>query len=149
MSREPGVLDREIFIAAAPDTVFAFLTDPRLMAKWFGISHDVEVRPGGAFRVEVSLGNVARGFYVEVVPHRRVTFSWGWESRDPALAALSPGRSLVEINLEPRNGGTLVRLRHSGLPDSLERIHGERWSHYLAQLVGAVQELNTTEHEPI
>ena len=140
MSSERGVVEREIFIAATPETVFGFLTDPVLMAEWFGISHDVEAHPGGVFRVEVSLGNVARGVYLEVIPHRRVTFSWGWESHDSSLAALSPGSSLVEIDLEPRSGGTVVRLRHSGLPDSLGRIHGERWSHHLAQLEAAVLE---------
>jgi uncharacterized protein YndB with AHSA1/START domain len=111
-----------------------------LMAKWFGITHTVEAYPGGVFRVEVSRANVARGVYTEVIPHHRVAFTWGWESADPSLAVLLPGASLVEIELEPRNGGTLVRLRHSGLPDSLERIHGERWSYHIARLEEAVLE---------
>ena len=134
MSGERGVIEREIFIAAAPETVFGFLTDPVLMAEWFGISHTLEAHPNGVFRVEVSRGNVARGVFTEVIPQRRVAFTWGWESGDRSLTALLPGSSLVEIDLEPRNGGTLVRLRHSGLPDSLQRIHGERWSHHLARL---------------
>jgi uncharacterized protein YndB with AHSA1/START domain len=147
---ERGVIEREMFVAATPETVFGFLTDPVLMAEWFGISHNVEAHPGGVFRVEVSVGNVARGVYVEVIPHSRVAFSWGWESRDPSLSALSPGSSLVEIDLEPRNGGTLVRLRHSGLPDSLERIHGERWSHHLVELEAAVLESAAKrKNEPI
>lgn len=134
MSDERGVIEREIFIAAAPETVFGFLVDPVSMAEWFGISHTVEAHPDGVFRVEVSRGNVGRGVFTEVIPHRRVAFTWGWESGDPSLTALLPGSSLVEIDLEPRNGGTLVRLRHSGLPESLQRIHGERWSHHLARL---------------
>lgn len=133
MSGEGGVIEREIFIATSPETVFGFLVDPLLMAEWFGISHTVEAHPGGVFRVEVSRGNVAHGVFTEVIP-RRVAFTWGWESGDPSLTPLSPGSSLVEIDLEPRNGGTLVRLRHSGLPDSLKRIHGERWSHRFAHL---------------
>ena len=140
MSGERGVIEREIFIAAAPETVFGFLVDPVLMAEWFGISHTVEAHPEGVFRVEVSRGNVARGVFTEVIPHRRVAFSWGWQSGDRSLTALSPGSSLVEIDLEPRNGGTLVRLRHSGLPDSLQRIHGERWSQHLARLEEATVE---------
>jgi uncharacterized protein YndB with AHSA1/START domain len=140
VSGERSVIEREIFIAAAPETVFGFLVDPALMAEWFGLTHTVEAHPGGVFCVEVSQGNVARGVYTEVIPHRRVAFSWGWQSGDPSLTALSPGSSLVEIDLEPRNGGTLVRLRHSGLPDSLGRIHGERWSHHLARLEEATVE---------
>jgi uncharacterized protein YndB with AHSA1/START domain len=81
---------------------------------------------------------------------KELRFSWGWESRDPSFSALSPGSSLVEIDLEPRNGGTLVRLRHSGLPDSLERIHGERWSHHLVELEAAVLESAAKrKNEPI
>jgi uncharacterized protein YndB with AHSA1/START domain len=137
MSVERGVIRRKIFIAAPPETVFAFLVDPVRMAQWIGISHVLEARPGGVFRVEVSRGNVAVGVYKEVIPHRRVAFTWGWESHDAALAVLAPGSSLVEIDLEPRNGGTLLRLQHSGLPGSLKRIHGERWSYYLSRLEGA------------
>lgn len=139
MRGEPGVIRREVFIAATPETVFDFLIDPMLMARWFGISHELVARPGGVFRIEVSRGNVARGVYTEVIPPRRVAFTWGWESQDPGLAALAPGASLVEIDLEPRNGGTLLRLQHSGLPDSLKGIHGDRWSHYLIKLEAVAQ----------
>jgi hypothetical protein len=47
---------------------------------------------------------------------------------------LPPGASLVEIDLVPRDGGTLVRFRHSGLPDTLWNLHDQRWSDYLAKL---------------
>ena len=69
-----------------------------------------------------------RGVFTEVVPHRKVAVTWGWESKDPSLAALKPGESLVEIELEPREGGTLVRLRHSRLPKDISEIHADRWS---------------------
>jgi uncharacterized protein YndB with AHSA1/START domain len=128
------IVEREIFIAAAPATVFPFLIDPTLMAQWIGLSHSLEPRPGGLFRVEVSRGNVARGVYTEVTLHRRVAFTWGWESLDPGLAGLPPGASLVEIELEPKDGGTLLRLRHSRLPEALVPIHRDRWSVYLRRL---------------
>jgi uncharacterized protein YndB with AHSA1/START domain len=73
------VVERKIFVAASPETVFGFLVDGALMAQWFGLSHTLEPRPGGLFRVECSNGNVALGQYTEVVPHRRVAFTWGWE----------------------------------------------------------------------
>jgi hypothetical protein len=68
------------------------------------------------------------------VPFRRVAFTWGWNSLRPDLAALRPGTSLVEIELEPQKDGTRLRLRHSRLPDELRPIHGERWSAYLNRL---------------
>jgi uncharacterized protein YndB with AHSA1/START domain len=138
-----GLIKREIFIAASPETVFGFLTDPALMAQWFGIRHEMDPKPGGIFDVEVSAGNVAVGVFTEVKPSRRIAFTWGWESADAALASLKPGGSLVEIDLEPREGGTLVRLRHSGLPEGLEEIHGERWSRYIARLAQVVRPANS------
>jgi uncharacterized protein YndB with AHSA1/START domain len=134
MSSERRVIKRELFIAATPETVFGFLVDPAQMAQWIGLSHALEPHPGGGFRIEVSSGHVARGVYTEVTPYRRVAFTWGWETQDPALAALKPGTSLVEFELEPKDGGTLVRFRHSGLPKDLEPMHRERWSFYLARL---------------
>ena len=128
---------------SASEVVFDFLINPALMATWIGISHDLDPRPGGIFRIEVSRGNIARGRYVEVNPPRRVAFTWGWETHDPSSAVLQelpPESSLVEIDLEPVEGGTVVRLSHSGLPRTLSKIHGERWIHYLSQLDGAARD---------
>jgi len=108
MSKEAAPVERTIFIEAEPETVFGFFVDPSLMAEWFGISHLLEARPGGMFRVEVSQGNVAIGVFTDVTPYRRVAFTWGWESADGALAALKPGASRVEIDLIPQDGGTLL-----------------------------------------
>jgi uncharacterized protein YndB with AHSA1/START domain len=117
--------------------VFAYFVDTEHMSRWFGKRHELDPRPGGVFRVEVSDGNVALGTFREITPHRRVAFTWGWEG----CPDLPPGRSLVEIELIPKDGGTLVRLRHSGLiagatlPFSPE-MHAERWEHHLTELKG-------------
>jgi uncharacterized protein YndB with AHSA1/START domain len=139
MSSEGGVVEREVFIDAPPRMVFEFLVDAQLMARWIGSFQQIDPRPGGIFQVEVSPGNVARGRYTEVVPFRRVAFTWGWSSQDPELAALRPGTSLVEIELEPKDGGTLLRLHHSRLPDALGPIHAERWSVYLGRLAAVIK----------
>jgi len=138
MPSETGTIEREIFIDAPPQAVFRYLVEPQLMARWIGLCHELEPKVGGRFVVEVSRGNVARGLYTEVAPPRRVAFTWGWESQDGSLALLPAGTSLVEVELEPREGGTLLRLRHSRLPADFVQRHGERWSFYLAQLqIGA------------
>jgi uncharacterized protein YndB with AHSA1/START domain len=141
MSVERVFIEREIFIAASPETIFPFLVDPLLMAHWIGLKHTLEPRTGGVFDVQVGQDHRARGVFTEVVPHRRVAFTWGWESKDPSLASLKPGESLVEIELQPREGGTLVRLRHSRLPKDTSEIHGDRWSYYLGKLQAAVLEM--------
>jgi uncharacterized protein YndB with AHSA1/START domain len=137
-----GVLsiEREIFIGASPETVFRFFVEPAFMARWFGQQHTLDPRPGGIFRVEVTAGKFARGAYTKVTPHRRIAFTWGWEGRDD----LPPGRSLVEIELVPKDGGTLLRLRHSGLATMAEapftpEEHRDRWANYLVRLEKAVR----------
>jgi uncharacterized protein YndB with AHSA1/START domain len=149
MSEERVAIERTIFVAAPPQTVFGFLTDPVLMAQWIGLFHTLDPKPGGVFRVELSPGNIAIGVFTEVIAHRRVAFTWGWESADNALAALKPGASLVEFDLEPQNGGTLVRIRHTGLPENLERAHAERWSNYLDRLEKAARpdKVSSQDHQ--
>ena len=141
MSGGHVVIEREIFIAASPETIFHFLVDPLLMARWIGSSHTLEPRVNGLLRVEFSRGDVASGQYKEIVPNRRVVFTWGWESKDPALRTLKPGESLVEIELEPQRGGTLLRLRHSRLPKGISEMHEDRWAYYLKKLLAAVLEV--------
>jgi uncharacterized protein YndB with AHSA1/START domain len=134
-----SAIQQEIFIAAAPATIFAFLIEPTLMARWLGLSHALDARPGGTFQVEVSKGNIARGVFTEITPFRRVVFTWGWDSSDSTLAAVRPGASLVEIDLESKEGGTLLRLRHSCLPKDASKIHDDRWSIYLDHLKAELQ----------
>lgn len=137
MAGEDGVVEREIHIAAPPAAVFEFFRDPALMVLWLGRGHVVDARPGGVFRVEVSDGNIASGTYTVIDPPRRIAFTWGWETQNFAQAPLPPGASLVEIELEPKDGGTLVRLRHRGLPDAMADMHRDRWGRYLRRLESA------------
>ena len=66
MSTEHAVIEREIFVAASPETVFGFLTDPALVEDWIGVSHELDARPGGLLRIQFSGGDVARGHYTEI-----------------------------------------------------------------------------------
>jgi len=134
MTGTDDAIEREIFIAAAPEVVFAFLVDAEKIASWLGALEELDARPGGTLAVQLTESNIASGRYTEVVPSRRVAFTWGWQSHDSALAELRPGASLVEIELTPKDGGTLLRLRHSRLPGKLQTIHRDRWDVYLARL---------------
>jgi hypothetical protein len=57
-----------------------------------------------------------------------VVFTWGWGSDDPNLGLTPPGTLLVEIDLEPKKSGTLLRLRHSRLPGVTFPAHRDAWS---------------------
>jgi uncharacterized protein YndB with AHSA1/START domain len=130
---EAFVVRRETQIAAPPATVFAYLTDPDKIMRWMGHEAVTEPQPGGLYLIK-SIGNdsrTARGTFREVVPVHRLAYSFGWEGRDD----VPPGSSLVEIDLIDRDGGTFLRMTHSGLPDEeLCASHAEGWAHYLGRL---------------
>ncbi|MBI4504817.1 MAG: SRPBCC domain-containing protein [Chloroflexi bacterium] len=126
------VVEREVRIAARPETVFAFFTDPAKMLRWKGVAAELDPRPGGTYRVRINEQSVARGEYVEVVPNSRVVFTWGWEGDG---SPVPPGTSTVEVSLIAEGEHTVVRLRHRGLPADQRQPHAEGWAHYLERLV--------------
>ena len=130
---EPLIVRRETQIAAPPATVFAYLTDPEKIASWMGAEAQSTAQPGGLYLVKGVGGrdHVARGAFREVVPVHRLAYSFGWEDD----GEVPPGSSLVEIDLLDREGGTLLRMAHSGLPNAAQRAgHGTGWAHYLGRL---------------
>jgi uncharacterized protein YndB with AHSA1/START domain len=128
---EPLVVQRETQIAAPPATVFAFLTDPEKIISWMGTEAETEVHPGGLYLLKGVNGRVARGAFREVVPVHRLAYSFGWDGD----AEVPPGSGLIEIDLIDRDGGTLLRMTHSGLPTAAKcEGHAKGWAHYLGRL---------------
>jgi uncharacterized protein YndB with AHSA1/START domain len=118
-------------IAAPPEIVFGYLVDPARFVQWMGVRADLDPRPGGGFHVTVGPDAVASGEYEVVEPPHRLVFSWGWQG-DPDVA---PGSTRVEVVLTAEGAGTLLELRHTGLPSEASRSrHEEGWAMYLAQL---------------
>ncbi|MET4045358.1 uncharacterized protein YndB with AHSA1/START domain [Bradyrhizobium sp. RT6a] len=79
-------------------------------------------------------GGVARGAFREVVPVHRLAYTFGWEGGQE----VPPGSSLIEIDLIERDGGTLLRMTHSGLPtEEQAAAHATGWAHYLGRLTAA------------
>ena len=133
---EPLVVRREVQIAAPQAAVFAFLTDPEKILSWMGSEVQTEVQPGGLYLVKGVGGraNTARGAFREVVPIHRLAYSFGWEGSEE----VPPGSSLIEIDLVERDGGTLLRMTHSGLPNAAQcASHDKGWAYYMARLAVA------------
>ena len=102
---EQTVVEREIAIAASPETVWEFLVDPEKSRNWWGQA-SFDARPGGALRMEVTPRSIASGEFVEVDPPRRLVYTWGWESGGGGAGSLvPPGSSTVEIELVPSGEG--------------------------------------------
>ena len=124
-------LVREIMIAATPETIWPFLTEPERHVEWLGTVADIDPRPGGGYRVLVGGQHQSAGEYLEVVPLEKVVFTFGWEQGGHPIP---PGSTTIEISLHPEDDKTLVRLVHRGLPDDAVSDHGTVWAHYLGRL---------------
>lgn len=130
MTREL-VVELEIRLEASPDEVFAHFVEPERYVRWQGVRAELDPRPGGVFRVWMDERTVASGEYVTVEPPERVVFTWGWEGN----AEVPPGSTTVELRLSSDGDGTVLSLRHTGLPDeSAAMLHQEGWTSFLERL---------------
>jgi uncharacterized protein YndB with AHSA1/START domain len=132
--RDP--VEVSVHIAAMPETVFSYFTDPVRYVQWMGSEATLEPVAGGAYRVWMRDGVETCGHFVEVDPPYRVVFTWGW-THDRAVPH---GSTRVEVTLAEEDGGTRVVLRHYGLPDEGQRTHHRAgWTTYLQRLVATAQ----------
>jgi uncharacterized protein YndB with AHSA1/START domain len=125
----PLVVERRV--NAPADRVFRFFTNGGLWMEWQGTDAEIDLQPGGTFRVNVIGDGYASGHFLEIVENRRVAFTWGWERPD---SPVPPGSSTVVIDLLPTEGGTLIRLTHTGLPEDSLEVHRQGWENYVGRL---------------
>src|SRR5262249_44394871 len=99
---------------------------------WMGAEATTEPQPGGLYLIKgVGQRNTTRGTFREVIPVHRLAYSFGWEGGEE----VPPGSSLIEIDLVDRDGGTLLRMTHSGLPNEAQgAAHARGWAYYLDRL---------------
>jgi uncharacterized protein YndB with AHSA1/START domain len=153
---ETSALEYELRVAARPETVFAFFTDPRKMVQWMGAQATLDPRPGGVCRIAFEPldekiddfrallgapeqpnrgpgknGGAMAGEFVEVDPHRRIVLTWGWEQE---VLATPPQSTAVEISFDRDGEETIVRLAHRRLPSETVAFHRAGWEHFLPRL---------------
>ena len=125
----------------APEKVWRAWTDSQALSRWFGPGEpgsvtraELDVRVGGryhiAFRTQDGEEHDVSGVYQEVVPNRRLSFTWAWKT--------TPDRvSLVTIELEPQGAGCELRFRHDRFFDQAARDgHLRGWTATFAKLDG-------------
>ncbi|MBD2872406.1 SRPBCC family protein [Paenibacillus arenilitoris] len=121
---------KEIYIECRPETLFPYFTDPQKMVRWMGSQVLLEPKLGGSLRIDFNGRDMVAGHYVEVEPNERILFTWGWIGSD----TIPPGSSTVEVLLYKQDNGTLLVLKHSGLPDPRSHKHLAGWNYYTARL---------------
>ena len=135
---ETHAVERELTIAASPETVWEFLVDPDKAVRWMGEAASFEPRPGGLYRLGVIPGHTATGAFVELDPPHRLVFTWGWEPGEEGANPVPPGSSTIEIELAPEGDGTRIRFVHRDLPSTeAAGSHAHGWDHYLERLAAA------------
>jgi uncharacterized protein YndB with AHSA1/START domain len=124
----------------APEKVWRAWTEPEAIKRWFGPGGpqpvsvaELDVRVGGRFRICFggADGNEheVQGVYKEVVPNRKLVFTWVWPRTTPER------ESLVTIVLEKAGQGTNMAFRHEQLFDEQVRDgHKQGWTETLAKL---------------
>jgi uncharacterized protein YndB with AHSA1/START domain len=108
-------IDRELETTAAPDAVWAAVTDPDGLAAWLDAEVELELRPGGPGHFRFADGEFRRAMVQEIVPGQELTFSW-WPIAGPdTLTTTGPdtgAMTTVTITVEPiPTGGSRVRFR--------------------------------------
>lgn len=107
-----------------PEKVWRALTDSRAIAKWL-MENDFQPRVGHRFRFRTKpmpgWDGIVDGEVLEADPPRRLVYTWVTSAIDTRVA----------ITLQPVEGGTKLRLVHSGFegvrPVLLSFLMGSGW----------------------
>jgi uncharacterized protein YndB with AHSA1/START domain len=126
--------------AAAPEKVWRAWTDPQAIKRWWGpgANHlvslaQLDVRVGGRFRIVFGgpqgTDHEVQGVYRQVVPNRRLVFTWTWPNSTPER------ESLVTIVFKAAGSGTELDFRHEQFFDEAARDgHNRGWSEAFVKL---------------
>lgn len=131
------LVEKRIFIAASPTRVYELLTNAELLVEWMAHRAELDPRPGGKLKWTHLNGDSVVGAFVELVPARRIVFTFGWDRDD---VCIPPGSTTVEIDLRPRDGGTELQLVHRDLAGPMADAHSGGWSNYLARLAAVAED---------
>jgi uncharacterized protein YndB with AHSA1/START domain len=125
----------ELTIAAPAAVVWEHLTTAEGLVRWVGPDAVADPVPDGSLRWTHPDGSTVVGRFLELVPHRRVVFSYGWED---GRMGVPPESTTVEIDLVEEDGSTTVRLVHHGLPPEAVADHERGWAHFLGVLAASL-----------
>jgi uncharacterized protein YndB with AHSA1/START domain len=121
---------------AAPDLAWRTLTEPERVALWLTTASRL-VAIGQPYRLEFGEGSVVAGEVLELDPGRSFSHGWRWEG-EPT------DETRVTWTVEPRDGGSLIRLVHDGWREagagSPRDDHARYWAGYLDDLRDVLEE---------
>ncbi len=131
-----SLIDKTIFVDAPPEHVYRLLIEAESLMEWMAPQARSDPRPGGELTWTHQAGDRVVGRFIDLVPARRVVFSFGWDRPD---IEVPEGSTVVEIDLTPHRGGTLLRLVHRGLDGPMADAHDGGWTNYLGRLAALAE----------
>jgi glutathione S-transferase len=138
---EKTSLEIKRFINAPRDRVYAAWTDPVQLKEWWGpkevrtLEIVADTRVGGKYRWDLVNPEgekmCCRGEYRELVPGKRVVFTWKWDDDE----TWENFNSVVSVDFSDRDGGTELILKHEKLPSEESRDrHNHGWNSVIDRL---------------
>ena len=118
-------------LKAPPERVFRAWTDPADVKRWFKPTRLImDAKVDGLWHSEVEWQGKRWPHYGRFTRLERPRlFEQTWMSE-----ATHGLETVVRVELEPKGGGTEVRLTHSGLPDDEAENHRKSWEQILSSL---------------
>jgi uncharacterized protein YndB with AHSA1/START domain len=122
------------FLGHTPESLFAWLTEPEKLTKWWPERAEVDLRVGGKYRLLWPKPEwTIRGEYTSVEAPRHLGFTWQGDPDDSL-------RSQVVIWIDPIEEGSRLAIWHSGYADATERRQlCEGWIHFGMRLMGIAE----------
>lgn len=137
----------ERMLDAPPELVFQVWTQPEHLVRWWGPkdfstpSCDIDVRPGGRFRILIRSGDGTdywmRGEYRDVVEPERLVFTFAWEDEKGSPVH----ETLVTVRFRPEGGKTWFSFHQATFRTPVEcEDHRGGWSECFDRLGRYVRE---------
>ena len=111
----PQEIEREIVIDAPVDVVWAVVTEPEHVARWFSDSAELELRPGGRVALRWDDFGTVRGRVERLEPPHFFSFRWV-VPRVPGVDPTEDNATLVEFSLDAEGDSTRLTVVESGFP---------------------------------
>lgn len=121
-----------IDIAATPEHVFDYFTNPELLVRWMGDFARLDAVEDGVFSVDIH-GVLIRGHFIHLDKPHVIEIAWGEAGNE----AMPPGASRLRVTFEAQGDQTRVHLEHSGLVPAEAKKHAIGWPHFLERLAVA------------
>ena len=121
----PQRIEREILIDAPVEVVWAVVTEPEHISKWFSDSVELDLRPGGPAVLHWDGRRTVQGRVERVEPPHYLSFRWVVRD-EPQLT--DDNATLVEFSLRAERDATRLTVVETGFQD-LARPDDEKQRH--------------------